>query len=208
MLENNLVETNKIIGITSLNPLLVGNNISDFEKDILGRKIYQNNDCFCSENITNYIGQSDEYEIILNNGKKILSNQINHLNNIISINSAFGKKYSIYTFISPNGTEEKFIDNIDYSIVQTNQKPRSEDGYSLVGLCGQLILDSIYRSHYDKFPSHWLLIKQNHILIHIDGNTGVITQQIKIQDIIQNVVIGKHPEPMEKTISYDLFLIR
>jgi hypothetical protein len=119
-----------------------------------------------------------------------------------SIQSTVNQKIKVYTFIDTDGSVHKTIDENSFTYMTSGQTPRDQGGHSLIGLAGQLLIDSIYRPFVSSLPSSWRLIKQDHTVVQIDGITGVVTQN-------QNIVIGKvNPPGSNINLSYDSILIK
>jgi hypothetical protein len=213
------IDPKYIIGISSANPLLVGNHQEQHVRDFLGNYVRKfGNYCSSKEKIIQ--GSSDLF-IVQHNGNKYLSNQItsttffDHLNqqthSLLSnttYSSTEGQSIKVYEFINEENELIQTIDENQISLLSSNAKPRSED-HSLIGLAGQLLIHSDYRP-YNNLPTSWVILKQNHTVIHISSTTGTITQLINIGNgQTCDVVLGQIDPPAEdQTIYYDSILIK
>jgi hypothetical protein len=209
----------KIIGITTANPLLIGNDASVYQ-DFLGRTIYKKQNLYSSEK---KLIQEEELVVIQFQDTKILSNQ-NHIwiNDVIQslpitstepitikIFDIEKNQYVFYnllenetvTSITNDVNIYIFIDNTGnktYSLEEQETVSCTNSTRSLVGLKGQLILDAKYRDSFDQFPSNWVIIKQNYITIGIEN--GIVKQN--------NIYIDQIDSNINQIIYYDKILIK
>jgi hypothetical protein len=213
-LVKNLSDVSKTIGVSSLNPLLVGNAPSPYYYDVFGRQVNLDEEEYFSSTELNFTGSLSLFEIqtkdqtyytdnYTNTGDEItfdnyFTKQRQIVSQIINISTTENKMIPIYQKIKLDGSST--LSDVPFQPINKNHSSIRV----LVGLKGQLLIHQDYRN---LIPERWIRIEMNHTKIIISD--GLILQELKLSttgEIIQNI-LGKTSKPNQIEY-YDLFLIR